>query len=59
MSIGADQLGAETMVSCEGGRRPVGWIRVPLPLPVEVDRGVDGVFLLDERPSGPVYVAVR
>ena len=51
------------MLPCEGGRRPVGWIRVPLPLPVEIDRGVemcrdDRAHLL-ERGLGITNVAHR
>lgn len=45
------------MVPCEGGPQAVGWIRVPTPLPVEVDRGSAGFFVLDDRADGPVYVA--
>lgn len=47
----------DTLVPCEGGPdRTVGWIRVPTPLPLEVDRGHAGLYVLDDRGSGPVYV---
>ncbi len=47
----------DTMVPCEGGPdRPVGWIRVLTPLPLEIDRGDGGIYVLDDRQAGPVYV---
>jgi hypothetical protein len=51
---------SDTMVPSEGGPdRPVGWIRVPTPLPLEIDRGDGGVYVLDDRQAGPVYVYLR
>jgi hypothetical protein len=51
---------SDTMVPSEGGPdRPVGWIRVPRPLPLEIDRSDGGVYVLDDRQAGPVYVYLR
>ena len=51
--------GEDTMVPCEGGpQQTVGWIRVPLPLPLEIDRGDGGLYVLDERAAGATYVYI-
>jgi hypothetical protein len=54
-----DAAGSQTMVPCIGGTaRSVGWLRVPMPLPLEIERDGDGIYVLEERADGAVYVFV-
>ena len=50
----------DLLIPCEGGRSNVGWLRVPPTLPREVDRGREGIYVLEERGTDrhPVYVCV-
>jgi hypothetical protein len=45
------------VVPCEGGPGP-GWLLVEEPLPFEVERGLEGVFVLDDLGPEPKYVYV-
>ena len=47
------------LVPSEGGPHEIGWLRVPQPLPLEVDRGDEGFYVLDDTgPDQPRYVYV-
>ena len=47
-AVTADPLLTDTLVSCRGGPHGVGWLRVATPPPLEVDRGGEGIYVLDE-----------
>lgn len=45
----------DALIPCEGGPNP-GWIRVEDPLPLEVDRGGPGIYVLDDLGDTTRYV---
>jgi hypothetical protein len=49
----------DALVPCHGGPGGlVGWIRVPMPLPLELDRGDGATYVLDDVEDTPIYVFV-
>lgn len=46
----------DLLIPAVGGPRNVGWLRVPDPPPLELDRGADGFFVLDEVDGERRYV---
>jgi hypothetical protein len=57
MVADSSQTGA-ALVPCSGGPNGVGWLRVDLPIPLEVDRGGDGIYVLDGEEGVDEYVWV-
>jgi hypothetical protein len=48
------------LVPCGGGPLGGAWLRVPRPAPLEVDRGLEGIYVLDDSDDGRLaYVYVE